>query len=261
MLYRDFTISKSLWAERVVALQKDEQALKGEKESLVYEIKQLQESLSDLELPKESLQKRYIEQQRKLIVFEVNQMNLNRRIVALETCESNLKKELAIMRNNVQDIDQSARQTISRLYSYKKEASNLANDMGEKYLQSVPVKSYKAIENKLEMYISKTKLLMERERNQIDIHSENENYRLKAESLSDAVNVLESKLLEYQLKASKFDEIVSSAVEVGDYLADSYWRPRYASLVVKAEVLENRAKVAEQKLKGEDETEKMVQST
>ena len=218
----------------------------------------LQESLANLELPKDSLQKRFIDQQRKYIVLEVNQINLNRRIIALETCEANLKKQLTQSELNYVEIDQVARQTISRLYLHSKETTGIANDLSEKYRESVPFKSFKALENKLEMYISKTKLLLERERNQINIRVENENYCLQAESLAEQVDILESQLLEYRLKAKKFDEIVLLAKETGDYMADAYWRPKYASLSVKSEVLENRAKIAEQKLKGENETEKMV---
>lgn len=258
LLYRDFGIAKKNWDEQTAELSKTLESQKANEENLKFEIENLNKVINDLNLDPESIQQRYVIQQRKLIVSEVDHMNLKRKLVSMESSQNYLRKFNAEMQDNMRDIDETARLTITRLYHFKKQATDFAEEIGDKYSDSISLQRYKIMENKLAMYISKTKLLLEREREQVDIYANNENFRLKAEILSEEKCRLEALVKEYQLKADAFDKLSSSVAETGDYLADAYWRPKYVSLEIKASILENRALVAEQKFKSESESEAVV---
>ncbi len=257
LLYRDFAASRAVHLEEMGRMKK-ELAREDERSKLLqHQIDRYSSITNDLNLPNDSLKAKYVSNQRKLVVAEVSEMSLKRRTVTLEASERNLEKEKAELEKHLFELDQTARQTISRLYQFKNEAQIAATEFGQKYEESVPLGVYKVLENKLIMYVAKAKVLLERERDEIDIRSSNEHFRIKNAELEERLMELELHTHEIKAKAIEFDKM-QLKTEPGDYLADQYWRPKYASLGIKAEVLEKRAQMAEQRLKSESATEGVV---
>ena len=258
LIYKDLANTRKAHCEEILNLKNETEHLAGCNSDLKHEVSRLEEIVQKLELEPESLKMKYVESQRKLIVCEVNEKALIRRMTACESAEKSIFKEKQRLKDDISELDGTARQTISRLYRHKKEAESFANEMSEKWSESVSLKEHKLLQNKLAMYISKTKLLLERERDFIEVQTSNEAYRLEAHDLQNVVFQLELKVKEYEMKALKFEEFVKASKNSDDYVADKYWRPKFDSLSVKAEILQQRAEISEQKVHALQQLENSV---
>lgn len=111
--------------------------------------------------------------------------------------------------------------------------------------ESVSRTDYGFLENKLNMFISKTKLLLERERDWIEQKVSRDGELNIISSQSQQIYDLKLKLAELQSNSEKNQELlIQSAVPSNE----TKWKQHAAKLEVQIEILSLRAKMAEERV-------------
>jgi chromosome segregation ATPase len=245
LLYKQFTAEKELHQKQNAELKSQLSNSEQERDQLDQQVKRLQEGLEVLKNDPDALKSLYIDLQRKFIVLESQAMGLARRHESMVTTEKFLNKENERLKQDLLELDMIARQTIARLVKRQKLSKEKIEQLIEANQDSISLTEYRILENKLRIYIEKTRLLTERERDRIGMATAYETEAFKIQELEQHIQKLEQNLVEYKQKAIAFDQYVQNVQNNGDYLADSYWRPKNASLQVHIEVLEKRVQMAE----------------
>jgi chromosome segregation ATPase len=245
LLYKQFAAEKELHQKQNTELKSQLNTSEQERDQLEQQVKRLQEGLEVLKNNPDALKSLYIDLQRKFIVLESQAMGLARRHESMVTTEKFLNKENDRLKQDLLELDMIARQTIARLSKREKSSKEKIEQLIESNHDSIPLTEYRILENKLRIYIEKTRLLTERERDRLSMSTAYETEASKIQELEQRVQELQTVMFQYQKKANAFDEYVNEVKSNGDYLADSYWRPKNASLQVQIDVLERRVQSAE----------------
>lgn len=148
------------------------------------------------------------------------------------------------MEDDLQSLENSARIKISRLSQHRIESKELIFRLHAQLSDSVSLIEFNLLENKLNMHISKTKLLLERERDWIDqkvsrdLHHQSHSDQLQksyAQSLS---------LEKYKAEAEKYKNLYNSS-DSSDSV--KHGNVELLNLQVQVEILSKRAIMAEER--------------
>jgi hypothetical protein len=205
--------------------------------------KEYQNIIVTLERGMDEVQRGYINSQRAVITLKTNEFNLVRRHSAMLEVETHLRKENSTLKADLRDLDKTARETISRLLRAKNEAlfkvDNLLKKLDGKpkqmqkvlfplplltsfLVESVPASQVAQIDNRLQSFISKTRVLLQREQEWISqkalIDTEvKEIKRLKEEN--DKLTILYTQeKLQHEKMESAFDGLTNQFASVRDVL-------------------------------------------
>jgi hypothetical protein len=218
-------------------------------------VQRLEGLLSTLNDGPESICQNLIDSQRRLVVLEVNEQALLRRYTASMQVEQVYQKEVARLKDEVQSLESSARTVIERLMRYKKEAKLTIAELHEQLSESVSRVEYGLLENKLNMYISKTKLLIERERDWIEQKIARDVERSTVNSQAEEIQKLTLNIAEYKSKAEKYEQLLKSVEVKSD---GNKWKQQAVNLEVQVEILTLRASMAEDRVISAQASESLI---
>ena len=142
------------------------------------------------------IHKSLIEAQRNLVVLKVNEEILTRRYVVAQESEERMSKEIHRLNSDLINLDKVARSTILRLKKSKNEALSRTEKLEKELLESIPKTDYLRQEHKLKLFISKCKILMEREKAWIEFKNRREIDLFKEQEASKKLNQVEMELFE-----------------------------------------------------------------
>ncbi|KNC97427.1 uncharacterized protein SPPG_09464 [Spizellomyces punctatus DAOM BR117] len=200
-LYRDYQNLKQENAEKAAALEanlRDADAAREAAQTRTEELETLVVILSagSDELIKSSL----IEVQRKLMVLKINEKALTRRYLALQEVESGLRTENERLKNDLLLLDKASRQRIGYLAASKREAKSKVQRLLSELSESVPRSEHTQLENRLNLYVAKSRQLLEKEQHWIGERIRCEEDVQRAQTLQSKMHVVELELTEAKEK-------------------------------------------------------------
>ncbi|TPX68705.1 hypothetical protein SpCBS45565_g02947 [Spizellomyces sp. 'palustris'] len=269
-LYRDYQNLKQENAEKAASLEanlRDADAAREAAQIRTEELEALVVTLSagSDELVKSSL----VDVQRKLMVLKINEKALTRRYLALQEVESGLRTENERLKNDLLLLDKASRQRIGYLAASKREAKSKVERLLSELSESVPRSEHIQLENRLNLYVAKTRQLLEKEQHWIGERIRCEEEVQRAQTLQNKMHIVELELTEAKEKASKMEDALLKAAQstqkgLGDQQSLVGLQHKVATLEVKVQVLQNRAEIAERKCRAmteaETETKKRLDS-
>ncbi|KAI8905079.1 hypothetical protein EDD86DRAFT_212204 [Gorgonomyces haynaldii] len=244
LLYLDHSKIKKEKLEQEKQFEKKIKSLEDNIGALSTKNNRLEKLIQDLSLNPDQMRQELIQVERRLVVLEVNEQALMRRYQASLQVESLRNKENEQLRHSLQTLEHRARATIMKLNTFRNESKDMIRVLQDKLEQSVSQSEYVILENKLKMYISKTKVLIEKERDWIDQRVTHELEEIQKEDLQDKVH-------------RQAFEIERLKIENGE-LAKKADNPDLSHLKANVQVLETRAKMAEELQVQERETCKLL---
>lgn len=243
-LYRDHVQLKETYAKDIESRQQEVEQLKDKVESGNIKSQRLELIIASMNYDSESLQSKLVESERMLVVLEVNEHALLRRYAASHQVETQYRNETLRLKKDLSDLEKTAKTTISRLNRYRKESLERATIAEEKLAESVSLVEHKVLENKLCMYISKAKILQERERDSIERNQKHQVEVASVASMQEKIQELQIAMSEKELQLQKYKDILESTHSNRDDFAH---KQREAGLIVQTEVLEMKREMFEQR--------------
>ncbi|KAI9202124.1 uncharacterized protein BJ171DRAFT_515759 [Polychytrium aggregatum] len=251
LLYRDFHEQREQWRSEAKSLKEKLQGSETEQECLSLKLREMDRLVDSLSKDPESVRADLIEAQRKVSVLSVNEHNLKRRYSAMLEVESILRKESSSLKNEIFRLEKVSRETIMRLYQSKKELQAQAQHLEKELADSVRLSDFLQLQNTMELYKTKTKLLLDKERDWITDRDRRESDSRKVSHQREQIEQLKQKLAETAAKANSLDITVHQIKERSSAgkkeLAELMHK--IASLEVERDLLKSRAELAEGKCK------------
>ncbi|KAJ3344968.1 hypothetical protein HDU83_004566 [Entophlyctis luteolus] len=259
-LYRDYHQSKKSAAEEIKKLKQDLDEAVSETEASKIRISELETLVSAIHERSDfnKTQKALIDSQRAVTVLKVNEMNLKRKYMAATDVEQNVRKENMKLKSDLIAVDRVARETISRILQGKTDESHRVETLENLLRETVPKSDFKVLQNQLELYVSKTKVLLEREINWI---SERDHHETESKNLVLAKQRIEDLELELHEAIQNTKHIESalsdlSTIRGKEKLGDAH--QKIIKLEVAQDVLQKRADISENKCKALESNENQL---
>ena len=197
----------------------------------------------------EESQRALIEVQRQLVVLKVNEETLTRRYVAAAEGENQLQKEVHKLKSDIANLDTIARSTISRLGKSKKEIQEKVDVLQEELASSVPLSDFVRMEHKLNLYIAKNQILMEKQTSVTDFKNRQEALQVKEQEADRRAIQAELSQKECQINLSNienaFNELKNSS-DMKALAADA--KLQSAKLQVEVDILKEKVRLAEKQV-------------
>ncbi|KAK6098993.1 40S ribosomal protein S26 [Batrachochytrium dendrobatidis] len=245
MLYKDHNKSKAIHESKVSKLSKALNEANNRESLLSAKIDRLESLLATTEASSDEITRATIDAHRKLIVMQVNEGMLARRYTALSDVEAFLQKENARLKEDLIDMSKSARETILRLQFKKNSTEAVLEKLQHEFANSVPQNQHLLLYNRLQTHISKTRLLMDREREWTEHCMSHEDNRNIIEKQRKEIYKLTVQLDEATQLVNMHNELASKN-SCQNPTTDSY---AVSMLKVKLEVHERRSELAETRIK------------
>ncbi|KAJ3204190.1 hypothetical protein HDU67_009732 [Dinochytrium kinnereticum] len=263
-LYRDYQTQRM---ESTQKIEEAEEALRLSnlaRDAAEIKVKEMDKAMETLDNSTHDVVRReLIESQRRVTVLKVNELNLKRRYSALAEVEKHLRKENTKIKEDVQCLDNAARQTIGRLLRSKKELSQHLENVQKHLKASVPQADFNTVQSRLDLYQAKTRLLLDRERAWIEARERTEDEARDLEHFRRKVERLELELEEAQGMNRRLEQALkeietTKGYNYNDKLTDALHK--LARLETSQEVLHRRAELADSKWKTLEESERQLKA-
>ncbi|KAJ3239734.1 hypothetical protein HDU81_005450 [Chytriomyces hyalinus] len=252
-LYRDYNLNKRNASQEITKLKDDLASAMNEREGAEIKIEELERLLKSIHDKCEwnHTQRSLVESQRAVAVLRVNEVTLKRKYLAAADAEQTTRKDNAKLKSDLMALDRVARETISRLNRSNAELCERIYNLTKVCEESIPKTDFNLLQNKSDLYIAKTKLLLEREQNWVSEREQRESDSRELVRANKTITNLEIALHE-ACQTVKIGE--QSLQELEGIRNDIQGREQLAVLnakVVKLEVaqdvMQKRAELAESK--------------
>jgi chromosome segregation ATPase len=200
LLYKEFESTKSKYNSDCKTLSESLLTATEHNKVLQAKTSRLEDTIESLNGSPDDVERALINSQRKLVVFEVNSATLKRQIAATSTNLKAVTKENISLTRDIENLNQVARQTICRLYSQHSELRNRVEYLSDMQDESISMTDYRSLENKLNLFVVKNKIMMERERDRIDLQVNSSSNERQVDLLINTNNKLELKVIELEKK-------------------------------------------------------------
>ncbi|KAJ3018475.1 UNVERIFIED_CONTAM: hypothetical protein HDU68_011137 [Siphonaria sp. JEL0065] len=263
-LYRDYHIVKKESAAEIDALKNQVKDAEIERDSQLIRVEELEKLLKAIHERTEwnHTQRSLVESQRSVAVLRVNEINLKRKYLAVADLEMNIRKENTKLKTDLMALDRVARETISRLQISKAEALRRVEALMASLEDSVPKSDFSLLQNKLDLYVSKTKLLLDREQTWIADREQRESDAGKLAVAEDRIKGLEIDLYEAQKLVSSHQEsikeleFIRNDIQAKARLSEAH--ERLIKLEVAQDVAKKRSEMAENKCRSLEANEQQL---
>ncbi|KAJ3022309.1 hypothetical protein HKX48_006496 [Thoreauomyces humboldtii] len=248
-LYRNYQTLKTESHERTSKSTLQLREAINAKEAAELQSASLQKTLKVLEGPPEDIKSQYISAQRTCTVMKVNEKALTRRYEALQEVEGALRRDHARTQSDFIALEKAAKERMTRLEVTKRAAQvkvdRLLNDLAE----TVPAVDHMQLENKLHLYIAKTKHLLEKEQHWLEEKGRIGSQAQEIKTLLAQLEQTKSSLREARemTKRAEADFLTLTEEKGPDAEARASDMNRISILEVQVGILLNRAQIAEQK--------------
>ncbi|KAJ3218623.1 hypothetical protein HK099_004994 [Clydaea vesicula] len=251
LLYKDYHEQETKHIEQTKTMQDMTNEAEHQKEIAQMKAKELEHMVENLKAGPEEISRNYIVVHRNFIALKANEAVLIRRHKALTEVESHLRKHNSSLQADVLALDKSAKETIMRLIVKKKELEVKVEVLLRKLDESVPATLLAQADHKLEAYIAKTRLLLEREQEWICQKSHCEIEIKKARETNEENEKLQLQYFKAQETAVKMEDALgalSNQFSSGGPISRNQVVEAYqkiAKLEVELQVLKKRSELAE----------------
>lgn len=202
LLYKEFEATKNKYNADCKALSESLLIATENDKILQNKLARLEETIESLNGGEDHVKNSLINSQRKLVVFEVNTSTLKRQIAATSANLKTVSKENLALTRDIEKLNQVAQQTISRLHIQNTELKKRVEYLSDKQDESISMADYRSLENKLKMFVVKNKIMMEKERDRIDLQVNTLSNEKQVEILKNTNDELKIKLFELEKKVS-----------------------------------------------------------
>ncbi|KAJ3315578.1 hypothetical protein HDV04_001992 [Boothiomyces sp. JEL0838] len=240
-MYNQFIHLKKQYVNEVEACKKQIQSLQVENEELNIKAKNFDELNISGDSEVQSLSRKAIQAQRKVVVLEVKEKTMTRKVSALSTTNQLLEKEIKQCRADFDEMEAISKQTIVRLSNKQKELQNLVNELQERLSTSVPTVQYNVLEHTMNMYISKAQILTEKQQHIVETGDSQVITNAQYQKLKSDLEIAQLQLLESNIKIAKYENFEKMPLDIGEL------RKTNANLEAKVQLLEKRITMADDK--------------
>ncbi|KAI8621520.1 hypothetical protein BC830DRAFT_180184 [Chytriomyces sp. MP71] len=252
-LYRDYNIYKRNSAVEIENLKDTVLDAHVERDGVIIRVEELERLLKALHDKCEwnHTQRCLVESQRNVAVLRVNEITMKRKYMAVADAEVITRKENMKLKTDLMALDRVARETIGRLTRAKFELRDRVQVLTEICQGSVPKTDYNLLQNKLDLYVAKTKLLLDREQNWISERDKRESdskelVLAKKTILGLEINFFESQKIVTALEKSLKDlSGLRNDIQSKEQLSVAH--ERIVKLEVAQDVMQKRVELAESK--------------
>ncbi|KAJ3256947.1 hypothetical protein HK103_005065 [Boothiomyces macroporosus] len=240
-MYNQFIHLKKQYVNEVEACKKQIQSLQVENEELTIKAKNFDDLNISGDTEVQSLSRKAIQAQRKVVVLEVKEKTMTRKVSALSTTNQLLEKEIKQCKADFDEMEAISKQTIVRLSNKQKELQNLVNELQERLSTSVPTVQYNVLEHTMNMYISKAQILTEKQQHIVETGDSQVITNTQYQKLKSDLEIAQLQLLESNIKIAKYENFEKMSLDIGEL------RKTNANLEAKVQLLEKRITMADDK--------------
>ncbi|KAJ3272293.1 hypothetical protein HDV01_005832 [Terramyces sp. JEL0728] len=258
-LYGQYIHTKKKYHEEIESCRKQIENLEKSNQELQIKAKGYDDLNEAAISGDQALARKVVQWQRKAVVLEVNEKSTARKIASLSTTCQLLEKETKMYRENIDEIENVATQTISRMNQKQKELQATVTDLHERLAHSVPSAQHKALENTLNMYISKVQILSDKQQYLAENGSYPAASTAEYQKHKSDLESAQLQLLETNIKIAKYENFDKLPIETAQL------RKQNANLEAKAQLLEKRVAMADEKaeraVQSENKMKEQIQQT
>ncbi|KAJ3119912.1 hypothetical protein HK098_005020, partial [Nowakowskiella sp. JEL0407] len=225
---------------------------------------QFESLINKLNYGPDDIRRELVESRREAVVLRVNEVVLSRKYLAVAEREKNVNLELEKLKFDKIQTNKATAEKISLLEKLKNNAEHRLHSLSRELSHSVSSTEHSNLENKLNLYISKTRVLLQKEIDFIEKNEENEANLRNLKSLQVEVSDMQLKLKAERARADKMEESFleftkyKELPDIQDRLKSEMYRN--ANLSVQIKVLQDRAELAEQRLYNTENNENQLRS-
>ncbi|KAJ3236898.1 hypothetical protein HDU78_004338 [Chytriomyces hyalinus] len=252
-LYRDYNLNKRNASQEISKLKDDLASAMNEREGAEIKIEELERLLKSIHDKCEwnHTQRSLVESQRAVAVLRVNEVTLKRKYLAAADAEQTTRKDNAKLKSDLMALDRVARETISRLNRSNTELCERIYNLTKVCEDSIPKTDFNLLQNKSDLHIAKTKLLLEREQNWVSEREQREADSRELVRANKTITNLEIALHEasqtVKIGEQSLQELEGIRNDIQGREQIAVLNTKLVKLEVAQDVMQKRAELAESK--------------
>jgi hypothetical protein len=248
-MYQENVILKKQCEDAKTEAQLSVQKAMEEKSKAVARLKEFEAFVDKKYQTSEDSQRALIEAQRQLVVLKVNEETLTRRYVAAAEGEKQLQKEVHKLKSDIAHLDTIARSTIARLRKSKNENQERVSALQEELASSVPLNDFIRLEHKLNLYIAKNQILMEKQASVTEFKNRHEALQAKEEEANRKAIQAALSEKECQIKLTNLENALNEIKRSADVKAlAAEAKLQSSKLQVEVDILKEKVLLAEKQV-------------